>query len=47
MARLELLAISFKKLERSADLLALYRRMQTLAPDRSDITHMIAALPGR
>ena len=47
MARLELLAVSFKKLERSADLLALYRRMQALAPNRPDIAHMIAALSGQ
>jgi len=47
MARLELLAVSFKKLERSAELLELYRRMQKLAPDRPDIAHMIAALSGQ
>ncbi len=46
MARLELLAVSFKKLERTADLLALYRRMQKLAPDRPGIAHMISALSG-
>ncbi len=47
IARLELLAISFKKLERRAELLELYRRMQVLAPDRPDIAHMIAALSGQ
>lgn len=44
--RLEMLALSYKKLERTAELLGVYKRLQALQPARSDLPHMIAALTG-
>jgi predicted TPR repeat methyltransferase len=44
--RLEMLALSYKKLERTAELLGIYKRLQALQPQRSDLPHMIAALSG-
>lgn len=44
--RLEMLAVSLKKLERPQDLLGIYRRLQVLQPERTDLPHMIAALSG-
>lgn len=46
LQRLEALALSFRKLERTRDLLGIYRRLRVLQPERTDLPHMIAALSG-
>jgi predicted TPR repeat methyltransferase len=46
LQRLEALALCFRKLERSRELLGVYRRLQVLQPERTDLPHMIAALAG-
>jgi len=45
-ARLQALANALRLLDRKAELLDVYRRMQRLAPEREEIGHMIAALSG-
>lgn len=45
-ARLQALANALRALDRRAELLDVYRRMQRLAPGREEIAHMIAALSG-
>ena len=45
-ARLQALANALRVLDRRAELLDVYRRMQRLAPEREEIGHMIAALSG-
>ncbi len=44
--RLQALANALRALDRKAELLDVYRRMQRLAPEREEIGHMIAALSG-